>query len=151
MTTLWFAQALLPEGWRAGVRFHLADGRFARIEPGVDPAPGDERGGTAVPGMANLHSHAFQRIMAGFAETRAGPDGDDFWGWRELMYRLLATIEPDDLEAVAAMAFVEMLESGFTRAASSIICITDRTVGPMTIPPRWLRPSRVPRPPPASR
>ncbi|MBX9897109.1 MAG: formimidoylglutamate deiminase [Qipengyuania sp.] len=116
MTTLWFAQALLPEGWRAGVRFHLADGRFARIEPGVDPAPGDERGGTAVPGMANLHSHAFQRIMAGFAETRAGPDGDDFWGWRELMYRLLATIEPDDLEAVAAMAFVEMLESGFTRA-----------------------------------
>ena len=80
------------------------------------PDAGEQRHGSVLPGMPNLHSHAFQRLMAGMAETRSGPDGDDFWSWRDLMYRLVGAITPDDLTAIAAMAFVEMLESGFTRS-----------------------------------
>lgn len=115
MTYLWFAQALLPSGWASDVRIGLEDGRIAAIETGVAPAPDDARHATAVPGLPNLHSHAFQRLMAGLAEARTGPDGDDFWSWRDLMYRLVGAITPDDLAAIAAMAFVEMLEAGYTR------------------------------------
>ena len=116
MATLWFEQALLPTGWHARVRFHVADARFTAIDIGAEPDPGEARHGVAVPGMPNLHSHAFQRLMAGMAEVRSGQDGDDFWSWRDLMYRLVGAIRPDDLTAIAAMAFVEMLESGFTRS-----------------------------------
>lgn len=115
MKTLWFERALLPDGWRRHVRFRIADGRFAGIEVDAAPAPDDTRHAIAVPGVPNLHSHAFQRLMAGLAEVRSGPDGDDFWSWRDLMYRLIAAITPDDLAAIAAMAFAEMLEGGFTR------------------------------------
>jgi formiminoglutamate deiminase len=116
MTVLWFRQALLPSGWAADVRIRIEKGHIAAIDAGVQPGPADERYATGVPGLPNLHSHAFQRLMAGLAEARLGPGSDDFWGWRELMYRLVAAITPDDLTAIAAMAFVEMLESGFTRA-----------------------------------
>ena len=115
MLTLWFAQALLPSGWRKSVRLHIAQGRVAIIETDVDPDANETRFGTALPGMPNVHSHAFQRLMAGLAEARSGPECDDFWSWRDLMYRLVAAISPDDLAAIAAMAFAEMLEGGFTR------------------------------------
>ncbi len=64
--------------------------------------------------MANVHSHAFQRAMAGLTEVR-GPTGDTFWTWREAMYRFVGRMTPDDVEAVAAQLYVEMLEAGFTR------------------------------------
>ena len=64
--------------------------------------------------MPNLHSHAFQRGMAGLAETR-GPSADSFWTWREVMYRFALSMTPDQVEAVAAQLYVEMLEAGFTR------------------------------------
>jgi len=112
--SLWFAQALLPQGWAEAVRFELADGRIARIEAGADPAPGEERHGAAVPGLCNVHSHAFQRGMAGLAEVR-GPADDDFWTWREVMYRFLDRLTPEQVEAIAAQAYVEMLQQGFTR------------------------------------
>lgn len=112
--SLHFAQALLPRGWHDNVRLTLANGRIARIETGVDAAPGDERHAAVVPGMPNLHSHAFQRGMAGLGETRGQTD-DSFWTWREVMYRFLARLSPCDCVAIAAMAYVEMLESGFTR------------------------------------
>ena len=66
-----------------------------------------------VPGIANLHSHAFQRAMAGLAERRGG-EGDSFWTWRETLYRFAARLDPDSLHAVASQAFVEMLEAGYT-------------------------------------
>ena len=66
-----------------------------------------------MPGIANVHSHAFQRAMAGLVERR-GPEDDSFWTWREVMYRFLARMTPDDVEAIAAWAYVEMLEAGFT-------------------------------------
>ncbi len=67
-----------------------------------------------LPGMVNLHSHAFQRGMAGLAE-RAGSGDDSFWTWRDVMYRFLDRLTPDDVEAIATMAYVEMLEAGYTR------------------------------------
>ena len=70
--------------------------------------------GIALPGLPNLHCHAFQKGMAGLAERR-GPAHDSFWTWREVMYRFLAALTPDDVEAIAAYAYVEMLEAGFTR------------------------------------
>ena len=110
----WFQTALLSAGWSDDVRIEHQDGRITGIETGVPPRPGDERARIALPGLPNLHSHAFQRGMAGLAETR-GPSGDSFWTWREVMYRFLDRLTPDDVEAIAALAYAEMLESGFTR------------------------------------
>ncbi len=113
--TLWFRTALLPQGWADDVRVSIADGRIRAIEAGV--ARGEDAGGdVALPGVANVHSHAFQRAMAGLTEAR-GPTDDDFWTWRELMYRFLDRGGPDEIEAITALAFMEMLEGGFTRVA----------------------------------
>lgn len=113
MTTLWFETALLPTGWADHVRVTLDGERIASVEVGV-AAGGTERFGAAVPGLDNLHSHAFQRAMAGLGEIRGASD-DSFWTWRDVMYRFASAIQPEAMEAIAAMAFVEMLESGFTR------------------------------------
>lgn len=110
MRKMVFAHALLPGGWARDVAMEWAeDGRITRVSPG-------EAGGTliALPGLGNLHSHAFQRGMAGLTE-HAGSGEDSFWTWRELMYRFLAQLTPDDVEAIATLAYAEMLEAGFTR------------------------------------
>jgi len=111
---LHFGQALIDGCWAANVRIAVADGRIATVEPGVAPERGDERHAIALPGMPNLHSHAFQRGMAGLAEIRGAGD-DSFWTWREVMYRFVDRLDPEMLAAIAALAYVEMLESGFTR------------------------------------
>ncbi|MCF3642968.1 formimidoylglutamate deiminase [Rhizobium sp. TRM95111] len=114
MTVIHAREALLPEGWAKDVRLSLAGGRIAAVETGAAAAAGDERHGHVVPGMPNLHSHAFQRGMAGLAEMR-GPGSDSFWSWRTVMYRFALAMTPDQAEAVAAQLYVEMLEAGFTR------------------------------------
>lgn len=114
--TIWFEAALVGGEWRNSVRISIADGRIGGCEAEVSPLPSEPRHGIAVPGLTNLHSHAFQRGMAGLAEVR-GPAHDSFWTWREIMYRFLAAMTPDDVEAVAALAYAEMLEAGFTRVA----------------------------------
>lgn len=114
MVSLWFQSALLFEGWSNNVRITFGENAIQKIETGVAPASGDERHGIAVPGLANVHSHAFQRGMAGLAEIR-GPAHDNFWTWREVMYRFLDRLMPEDVEAIAALAYIEMLETGFTR------------------------------------
>lgn len=114
MEALWFETALLPGGWAASVRIACEDGRIVGVETGASAQPGDERGGIAVPGLGNVHSHAFQRGMAGLTEIRGGA-ADSFWSWRELMYRFVGRMTADDIEAVAAQAYAEMLEAGFTR------------------------------------
>lgn len=114
MTAIFAEQALLPQGWRADVRLAVEDGTIAAVETGAAARPGDERCAILVPGMANLHSHAFQRGMAGLAETR-GPGADSFWSWREVMYRFALEMTPDQVEAVAAQLYMEMLEAGFSR------------------------------------
>jgi formiminoglutamate deiminase len=111
---LFFAAALMPEGWATDVRVEIAQGRFSGVTRNARMQPGDEAVALALPGMSNVHSHGFQRGMAGLTEYR-GPDADNFWSWRELMYRFVERMSPDDLEAITALAYVEMLESGFTR------------------------------------
>ena len=111
--SLFFETALLPGGWGHDVRLRLRDGRIAGISAGVRPQPGDELCGIGLPGMANVHSHGFQRGLAGLAEFRGGTDS--FWTWRDAMYRFVTTVSPEDVEAITAMAYAEMLEGGFTR------------------------------------
>ncbi len=114
MTAIFAGQALLPEGWRNDVRIVAEGGRIAAVKADAVRRPDDERHAVLVPGMPNLHSHAFQRGMAGLAETR-GPGADSFWSWREVMYRFALTMTPGQVEAVAAQLYVEMLEAGFSR------------------------------------
>lgn len=106
--------ALLPQGTAEDVRVVVTGGRIANVHLGVAPEPGDERVGLLVPGAGNVHSHAFQRAMAGLAEVR-GHEADSFWTWRDVMYRFALAMSPDQVEAVAAQAYVEMLEAGYTR------------------------------------
>ena len=114
MQPLFFDEALLPQGFARSVRVMIEGGLIARVESGATAGPSDERHAIGLPGMPNLHSHAFQRGMAGLAELR-GPASDSFWTWREVMYRFAHGMGPDDVEAVAAELYVEMLEAGFTR------------------------------------
>lgn len=106
--------ALLPDGWADDVRISVTDGVIARIERAVAAQPGDEGADWLIPGMPNLHSHAFQRAIAGRGEVR-GSGEDSFWSWREAMYRVAQRLDPEAMQAVAALAYAEMLESGFTR------------------------------------
>ena len=116
MEALWAEQALTGEGWRRDVRVEIArDGRIAAIEPDT-PAQG-RRVGILLPAPANLHSHAFQRAMAGLTEQRGPDPRDSFWTWRRLMYRFLERIGPDELESIAAFAQMQMLEAGFASVA----------------------------------
>jgi formiminoglutamate deiminase len=111
-----FDTALTPEGWRRDVVVTIADGRFVSVVPQAPTSDATRIPGIAVPGVGDLHSHAFQRGFAGLTETR-GASEDHFWTWREAMYRFARRIDPPALEAIAAMAQVEMLESGFTAVA----------------------------------
>jgi formimidoylglutamate deiminase len=111
---LFFEQALLPQGWARDVRMVLDRDRLSGVEAGASVQAGDECHAIGLPGLPNLHSHAFQRGMAGLTEIR-GSTADSFWTWRDLMYRFVGRMTADDIEAVAAQAYVEMLEAGFTR------------------------------------
>jgi formiminoglutamate deiminase len=114
MTRLHARSALLADGWQRDVRLTLASGRIASVETGVAPAADDERHDVIVPAMPNLHSHAFQRAMAGLAEVR-GPSDDSFWSWRTVMYKFALSMTPEHVEAVASQLYMEMLEAGFSR------------------------------------
>src|SRR5262245_44392123 len=96
---VYFAPAAwLPDGWAGDVRISVGrDGLIAAIEPYGSTEGATRLGGPVVPGMVDVHSHAFQRAMAGLAE-RAGPAGDSFWSWRQIMYGFLATLGPADVE-----------------------------------------------------
>ncbi|MBK5569521.1 formimidoylglutamate deiminase [Ensifer sp. SSB1] len=111
-------RALLPGGWAQNVAISLdPSGRIATVETGSTAANGDERAaGPLIPAIANLHSHAFQRAMAGLAEV-AGSGDDSFWTWREEMYRTVGLVNPDDVEAIAAKLYMEMLKGGFGHVA----------------------------------
>ena len=114
MIQIHVAHALLESGWQRDVLITMVGRTIAGVAANTSPPVGAEvLAGLAVPGVANVHSHAFQRAMAGVVERR-GPADDSFWTWRELMYRFLAQITPDDIEAIAAWLYVEMLEAGFT-------------------------------------
>ena len=113
MNTLHFKTALLPSGWAHDVAIDIdASGNISKIETGV----ADAVDGCLLPGMANLHSHAHQRAMAGLAE-KAGDSSDSFWTWRTTMYGFLDKIQPQHLHAIASQLYLEMLKAGYTRVA----------------------------------
>ena len=124
MRRLILDHALLPEGWAGNVGLDIEGGTILAVHPNAS-AEGRERvAGIALPGLPNLHSHTFQRGMAGLAETR-GPEGDSFWTWRQVMYRFLGKLTPDDVEAIAAFAMM----AASPRSLSSTICITTPMAG----------------------
>ncbi|MBK4216519.1 formimidoylglutamate deiminase [Paracoccus caeni] len=111
MQRIWAERALLPDGWAENVGVTLDQGRIAAVETGA--APVGQRVGLLLPAMANLHSHAFQRAMAGLSEARGPEPRDTFWTWRQIMYRFLDHLTPEDVEAIAALVQMEMLEAGY--------------------------------------
>jgi formimidoylglutamate deiminase len=115
-TSCLFARdALLPGGWARDVLVQWDDaGRLCAVVPGSTPPAGVEQAaGPVLPGMPNLHSHAFQRAFGGLTEYR-GQAQDSFWTWRSLMYRFASAITPEQLEAIATGLYVEMLEAGYS-------------------------------------
>lgn len=122
MTTLHFETALLSDGWADNVSVTInADGTIGRIIPESDPIGVLVIPGAALPGMPNLHSHAFQRAMAGLGEV-SGPKRDDgepdsFWTWRQVMYGFLKSLNPDQIQAIAFKLYVDMLKAGYTSVA----------------------------------
>lgn len=109
---LWAETALLDKGWAEHVTVEIGrDGKVLRAEP--DTKPSGQRLGLLLPAPVNLHSHVFQRAMAGLTEARGEGTSDSFWTWRDLMYRFLDHLTPEDVEAIAAMAQLEMLEAGY--------------------------------------
>jgi formimidoylglutamate deiminase len=117
MTPVFARKALLQKGWADDVRLDVRDGCIARVEAGARPTDDDVRVGIVIPGLANAHSHAFQRALAGRTEERSPRGKDNFWTWRERMYELAGRLDPATLEAIAAQVYTEMLESGYTSVA----------------------------------
>jgi formimidoylglutamate deiminase len=117
-TTSYFAEsALLPSGWAHQVLFELdAGGGISSVTPNAAAGDAERLRGPVIPGMPNLHSHAFQRAMAGLTE-KGGPQGDSFWSWRKLMYGFLENLGPDDIEVIATQLYIEMLRAGYTSIA----------------------------------
>ena len=116
MRTLWAPWALTPQGWKKEVAIGVdAQGRIASVAADR-PRAGEALAGPVVAGMANVHSHAFQRAMAGLTEARTGSE-DSFWTWRDVMYRFAARLTAEGLEAIAAHLYVEMLKAGYTSVA----------------------------------
>jgi formimidoylglutamate deiminase len=109
--------ALLPDGMAGNVRIILdAAGQIQSVTPDAAPDAADVHlDGIVLPGLPNIHGHAFQRAMAGLAERRTR-EGDSFWSWRRQMYRLVQAVTPDQVEAIAAQTYVEMLQAGYTHA-----------------------------------
>lgn len=114
--SLFATSALLPTGWSRNVLLTWNDqGQLTQVQPDTETPPTGTgaAAGPLIPGMSNLHSHAFQRALAGLTEY-CGETQDSFWSWRTLMYRFAARLGPDQLEAIAFGLYVEMLEAGYT-------------------------------------
>lgn len=116
MKSIWAKTALLPDGWTSDVRIDVGDdGRIARVQGGA--AMTGTTTDTILPAPVNVHSHAFQRAMAGLTEWRGPNPSDTFWTWRQLMFRFLDRLTPDHVEAITAFVQMEMLEAGYATNA----------------------------------
>lgn len=117
MPAYFASRALLPTGWAHNVRLEVdAHGQLVQVTPNADPDGCLRLHGDVVPGMPNLHSHAFQRAMAGLAEVAGNPQ-DSFWTWRDLMYRLVQRLTPEQVGVIARQLYIEMLKGGYTQVA----------------------------------
>jgi formimidoylglutamate deiminase len=117
MSAFFAERALLPDGWASNLRLEVdAQGSLTHVEANASREDAELIGGPLLPGMPNLHSHAFQRAMAGLAEVAGNPN-DSFWTWRDLMYRLVGQISPQQLSVIARQLYIEMLKGGYTSVA----------------------------------
>lgn len=117
MQPLYAEQMLLSDGWAHGVRLVLdSSGIIRQVEPNAESGTARRLSGPVIPGMANLHSHAFQRMIAGLTEMAGGPD-DSFWTWRKALYRLVNRLTPEQLEDITRYVYLEMLRGGYTSVA----------------------------------
>ena len=117
MSAFFAERALLPSGWADNVRLEVSNaGVITHIATDAEASGAERIDGPLLPGMPNLHSHAFQRAMAGLAEVAGNPN-DSFWTWRDLMYRLVGQISPQQLGVIARQLYIEMLKGGFTSVA----------------------------------
>ncbi|UOP13428.1 formimidoylglutamate deiminase [Pseudomonas palleroniana] len=117
MSAFFAERALLPNGWANDVRLEVgADGLLTKVEVNASADAAERLRGPVLAGMPNLHSHAFQRAMAGLAEVAGNPN-DSFWTWRDLMYRMVGKINPDQLHVIARQLYIEMLKAGYTSVA----------------------------------
>ena len=114
MTQYFADYAWLPHGWNESVCVNVGVGCLTDVEPDGVRGSAEYLGRYVLPGMPNLHSHAFQRAMAGLAERQTNAE-DSFWTWRETMYAFAGRIGPDDLRAIAAQLYLEMLKAGYTQ------------------------------------
>ena len=114
MTSYFADFAWLPHGWASNVQIDVGEGAWRQVGEDVPRDAQEHLGRYVLPGMPNLHSHAFQRAMAGLAERQTHTE-DSFWTWRETMYRFASRIDPDDLRAIASQLYVEMLKAGYTQ------------------------------------
>lgn len=109
-------RALTPAGWQDDVSIHISsDGIISDITSGKEG--GAKQVGILLPALSNVHSHSFQRAMAGLAERRGPNAFDDFWSWRQVMYCFLELLTPEDIENIAALVQMEMLEAGYSAQA----------------------------------
>ena len=116
MKQVWAKQALLTTGWATDVLITIGtDGRISKVTSGAKPQ--GERVNMLLPAPVNVHSHAFQRAMAGLTERRGPDPSDSFWTWRQLMYRFLDQLSPEHIEAITAFVQMEMLEAGYATNA----------------------------------
>ena len=108
-------RAWLSTGWHHDVVFEIVDGHFVSVAANAEP-PEEARhiDGPVLPTMANVHSHAFQRVMAGMAEVSLNPD-DSFWSWRDLMYKIVGNISPEQVNVIATQLYIDMLRAGYTQ------------------------------------
>lgn len=104
--------ALLGSDWVQDVRVETDQGRINRLQRQSKAMPGDTQVDVLLPALGNLHSHAFQRAMAGMTETRMA-GRESFWTWRTLMYRFLDQLTPKQIQAIAALVYMEMQEAGY--------------------------------------
>src|SRR3979490_2587008 len=117
MSAFFAERALLPNGWAHDVRLEVSpEGLLTRVQANASAEGAERVSGPLLPGMPNVHSHAFQRAMAGLAEVAGNPN-DSFWTWRELMYRLVGKIDPEQLGIIARQLYIEMLKAGDTSGA----------------------------------
>jgi len=104
-------QVLTESGWLTDVRILTSNGVITSVVEGQAAGPDDDRHSVLLPSMPNLHSHAFQRGMAGLAEM-PGPESDNFWSWRDIMYRFALSVTPDEVQAIAARTLCRNARSG---------------------------------------
>lgn len=113
MKTLHAKQALTSQGWQKNISIEINENGYITAVQTTEKSTAIKTYGVLLPALSNVHSHSFQRAMAGLTETRGQNANDNFWSWRKIMYQFMDQLTPDAIESIAAQVQMEMLESGY--------------------------------------